>query len=379
MEAKIVVGLHFGDEGKGIVVDNLCKDASNSLIVRFSGGQQCGHTVWKDKDTTHVSASFGAGVLRGKPTYITEDCTMYLNSIGNEIQKLQDLGLSPLLYIHPNALVTTPFDVAFSRLRHHKNGHGSTGMGVGATMHRDLHSGFKLRVVDFFHMDVFNQKLGKILEYYNGRLDEIGVKTKEFLSEWTPEWEEFSDYLKSWKNYFTIKGYEQFLEGYDTLIFEGSQGILLDMEHGIFPNVTYAHTTSKNALELCDAMHLDRSAIQVYYVIRSYLTRHGNGWLPSTDEVTLQHDEHENNQEDEYQGEFQTLELDNSLTAYALKVDSIYAQADIVKNLVITCLDQRLDGDFKPREFVKSLDTKFAAVYTTESRITQGFEKLNVG
>ena len=74
--AKIVVGLAFGDEGKGLTTDYLCAQYPNSLVVRFSGGQQCGHQV-AIGDQRHIHASFASGTLRGLPSYFTEHCCFY--------------------------------------------------------------------------------------------------------------------------------------------------------------------------------------------------------------------------------------------------------------------------------------------------------------
>ena len=68
MKAQIVVGLGFGDEGKGITTDYLCSQNANSLVVRFSGGQQCGHNVCLG-ELSHVHSNFGSGTLRGVPSF----------------------------------------------------------------------------------------------------------------------------------------------------------------------------------------------------------------------------------------------------------------------------------------------------------------------
>ena len=70
---KAVIGAQFGDEGKGLVVDYLCSQVENPLVVRFSGGAQAGHTVWH-KDKTHIFSHFGSGSLRGASTYWSSTC-----------------------------------------------------------------------------------------------------------------------------------------------------------------------------------------------------------------------------------------------------------------------------------------------------------------
>ena len=73
---KIVIGLGYGDEGKGRTVDYLCSQNPNSIVVRFSGGQQAGHTVMTN-GIKHIFSNYGAGTLQGCPTYISEHATIY--------------------------------------------------------------------------------------------------------------------------------------------------------------------------------------------------------------------------------------------------------------------------------------------------------------
>lgn len=117
-----------------------------------------------------------------------------------------------------------------------------------------------------------------------------------------------------------------------TPIFEGAQGILLDRDFGVFPNVTRSNTTSKNALKLYPFK-------EIYYVTRSYLTRHGNGFLPDEKPLKLINNKKETNTGNRYQGKFRTAELNTDLLNYALQCDSHFAKGG-KKNLVVTCMDQ---------------------------------------
>ncbi len=75
MSNRAVIGLGFGDEGKGVVTEYLCsQDPEHTVVVRFSGGQQAGHKVCKG-DTEHIFSNFGSGTLSGCPTYWSEHCT----------------------------------------------------------------------------------------------------------------------------------------------------------------------------------------------------------------------------------------------------------------------------------------------------------------
>src|SRR5574343_932195 len=108
MGIKACIGLGFGDEGKGITVDYLASQSPDSLVVRYSGGQQAGHTVCLN-GIRHVFSNFGSGSLRGLPTYWSEHCTVDPVGIMNELNILTEQGINPILYIDGNAPVTTPY------------------------------------------------------------------------------------------------------------------------------------------------------------------------------------------------------------------------------------------------------------------------------
>ena len=144
--AKIVVGLAFGDEGKGLTTDYLCSQYPNSLVVRFSGGQQCGHQV-AIGDQRHIHASFASGTLRGLPSYFTEHCCFYPVTLLEEYKLLLNKGVKPTLYLHPLCKLTTPFDVLANRISEKQQAHGSCGLGIGKTMQREQ-QGYHLFAID---------------------------------------------------------------------------------------------------------------------------------------------------------------------------------------------------------------------------------------
>ena len=336
----VVLGAQFGDEGKGITTDWLCSRSKNPIVVRFSGGQQAGHTVIYN-DVKHIHSSFGSGTLRGVPTYFTEDTTFYLSNMINELQVLKLKNITPELYLHPLAKATTPYDVAYNKARESFKQHGSCGIGVGATMNRTLNTGYKLYAIDFENPILLNNKLNKIAEYYNKLVaTEDNIFNIAYFRFLISEIDYFNECLE--KIPFKVCGY-QYLKKYEELIFEGSQGILLDMDHGVFPNVTYSNTTSKNAIKICKLLNIGLP--DIYYVTRCYQTRHGYGWMSNENEIKLINNNEEINVFNEWQKNFRIGELDYELIKYAYHVDNIYSEEidSNSKHLVITCLDQRPD------------------------------------
>jgi len=350
-KASIVVGAGFGDEGKGITTDFLCRqDPTGTMVVRFSGGQQAGHAV-KIGDQLHVHSNYGSGTLRGVPSLFSEHCTFYPYTIAKEREKLTERGIpNPLLYIHPLAKLTTPFDVAYGRVRERKLNHGSCGLGVGATMHRFNTTGFKLYAHDLKHKGVLEAKMKNLYHHYWDLLTDQDDRDAFDKEVWA---DDFLAAFARWEELFRIADYA-ILNRYEHLVFEGSQGIMLDAEHGIFPNVTYANTTSRNAFEIiknhCPAV--DQRA--VFYVTRCYQTRHGNGWMSNDKKVELVNNKEEINVTNPWQGAFRTCEFDYDLLNHAISVDRLYSKY-WQNHLVLTCLDQRPDFKFE-RSRVKNIN-----------------------
>jgi adenylosuccinate synthase len=365
--AKIVVGLQYGDEGKGITTDYLCSLAgANKIVVRFSGGQQAAHNVSLNGQT-HIHSNYGSGTLRGIPSYFTEHCTVYPVNMLIEKRVLMEKGVDPVLTIHPLAKLTTPFDVIYNRIIETRNNHGSCGKGIGTTMDRNLNTGYKLHAIDLANKKLLEQKLINIYYYYRNKLEGLNEK-REYNLACKIEQDAFNEAMDELT--FDIKGYD-YLKLFGTIIFEGSQGIMLDMDFGIFPNVTYSNTTSKNALEICEKLGIVDKTI--YYVTRCYQTRHGNGWMSNEGNITLINNENETNSFNEWQKNFRTGEIDYDQLNFALDVDNIYSKG-VDKKLMITCNDQRPDFKFD----YSKLNTEFRSYYKSFSPEAKSFKQQNV-
>ena len=384
MQTNLVVGLGFGDEGKGRVVSSLVSSDPDAIVVRYCGGHQAGHTVVKDRlDTTkpHVFSSFGSGTLHGAPTYWSRFCTFYPWAVRNEFNRLQELGVTPTLYVDALCPVTTNFDVAHNKIREEKVRHGSVGVGIGSTFAR--HEAFyKLYFQDLFNVTVLRAKLDNImLRYYSDTV--------------TLEWEDLRDkflqsaaFIRDCANIHLVQGKKIDFNKYDNVIFEGAQGILLDQDFGFFPNVTRGNTTSKNAVTLLKEFNLPRP--RIYRLTRTYQTRHGNGFMSNEDkEPLLIHTEQETNTTGPWQGPFRKGCLDLDLIRYAVQCDQQFT-GDRLSTLVVTCVDQlgtcfpvtsnqRL-VDFnlnEPEQWQKELrGCRFDSMMVSESRFTEPLLQL---
>lgn len=329
MKNSLAIGLGFGDEGKGHITSYLVSQSRNSLVCRYNGGHQAGHTVYFGGHR-HVFSSFGSGTLQNVGTFWSKFCTLYPIGLKKEYEVLQKIGVHPILVVDPQCLITTPFDIMCNHWLESSNKHGTVGVGFGATIQRQ-EDNFSIFAEDLFNLTVLKTKLKLLQDYYH-----LFYTSDRLL--WDEQYKEFLNAVEYLKTNSVIRlSDSSILKQYD-VVFEGAQGIMLDQKHGFFPYVTRSNTTSKNALELIKENDLDLP--EIYYITRTYQTRHGTGPL-SNESIppTLINNEQETNQNRGWQGEFRTGILDLDLLDYALKVDNLYSQS-LSKNLAVTCTDQ---------------------------------------
>ena len=397
-EAHVVVGLGFGDEGKGLATDWLCGRAlaqgRRPLVVRFNGGHQAGHTVTTAAGQRHVFSNFGAGTLRGVPTYWSRYCTFSPGSVLKEYAALQAAGSPPRLLADARCPVTTPYDVLYNRALETTRGtarHGSCGVGFGATIERHEQTPLRLYAQDLRFPAVFSHKLRQIRTHYRTRiLAETTVDFDQFDHD--AEDRRFTAYAET-ITHLHREGVIQLVNEdnvfgpdapWQTYIFEGAQGILLDMDFGLFPHVTRSHTTSANALALLRRHSAHIAPAEVHYITRAYHTRHGAGPLPHEAPLNLINTVAETNQLNDYQGHFRTGPLSVELLNYALACDATLT-AGLAKHLLITCLDQLPDGllwcwhenrlqKIAPTALPGLLETAFASCRFSRSSSGAGLE-----
>ncbi|WP_299779007.1 adenylosuccinate synthetase [uncultured Formosa sp.] len=360
-KCSIVIDLGFGDAGKGVTTDFLASQhPEKSIVVRFSGGHQIGHTVSTEK-LTHTFSNFGSGTLLGVPTYYSEYTTLFPPAILDEGDFLKTY--QPKLYVHPLAMITTFYDIAYNRAIEKQQNHGSCGLGFGTTIARNKEEVY-LYANDLQFKWVLKQRLQSIKTYYNNKLKSQSKSVQAYYENELNDYKDdyFIDSCLAIQKFYSIASLSDLADTFKYFIFEGSQGILLDTQHGFHPHTTWSYTSSKNAIQLIKSHLKTISEIDIYYVSRCYQTRHGNGPMAETEAVILQNHENEANVTNEFQGVFRTQALDPELLNYALSCDGIHHQ-DLIsnKNLVITCLDQL--PHFSYANLLQKLDTTFNTVY----------------
>jgi adenylosuccinate synthase len=330
MTSQAVIGCGFGDEGKGKTVSFLCTQYPKSLVIRFSGGHQAGHQVFY-QDKKHVFSNFGSGTLQGCPTYWSKFCTIDPVGIMNELNDLVKIKCFPILYIDRECPVTTPFDKRENRDVDEMRGHGSVGVGVGQTYERESDF-YSLLAGDLLDPYVFNEKVKLIKDYY--KIEGLEEEEEDFRVACL----QLANYPYNLPEIKIIKQRNLPWDCFNNIIYEGSQGLMLDQHFGFFPHVTYANTGIKNIIELSKQGYYHLPSLnEIYYVTRAYLTRHGNGPMPNEEFDFKPNNPYEYNSDKTYQGKFRTAPLSLDLLHYAInrnRGDDCYKE-----KLVITCLD----------------------------------------
>lgn len=371
-----VIDLGYGDAGKGITTSYLCStrtsDNYNTVVIRFNGGHQAGHTVVHN-GFRHVFSQFGSGTLQGIPTYISKTCTIYPPSLMREYEYIKEYN--PILFVDPLTMITTPFDIDFNRNREKKLKHGSVGMGFGQTIQRN-EDFYKLYFQDLFFEKVLMEKLWNIGKlYYNINDVDLYVEIEGFLNQCK---------LLTDSIWCQMKNYDHIEKRFSNLFYESAQGILLHQDYGFFPHVTRSKTCTSNIFEQGNS----RGINEVYYVTRCYQTRHGNGFMSSESLlIPLINNEDETNKSHAYQGEFRVGEFDIEMVKYAILCDNHNHSSDTTEhikfNLVITCLDQRPNFDYQSvinelNKFCAKLPNPFSfnSVIGSYSPDSKDFKKL---
>ena len=280
MTARIIVGLQWGDEGKGKIVDYL--SSKTDVVARFQGGHNAGHTieVGGNKVVLHLLPS---GALRPKvECYIGNGVVLSIQHLFEELAILEQQGvqlrerlfvssLCPLLFSCHQLL-----DEAREMQRHGKH-IGTTLRGIGPA-YEDKVARRGLRLSHLIDMDEFARQLRALFEYHNFFL-------KHYYHHTLADVEEELQYIRAQRDdildmmFDVSQRLAQLTAQGKDILYEGAQGSLLDIDHGTYPYVTSSNTIAGNVALGCG---VDTSSIaHVIGVCKAYATRVGEGPFPS--------------------------------------------------------------------------------------------------
>lgn len=351
-EAIIVVGLGYGDEGKGSIVDFLARTKKAGAVVRFSGGAQAGHNVVTPDGRHHTFSQFGSATfLPGVKTHLSRFMVLNPLAMINEEKHLRILEIRDAFQrttIDEKALVTTPFQIAVNRLLEISRGdkrHGSCGIGVGRTVEDyRKHKNKILFVKDLRDSKTTTKKLEFLQNECRGAVSDLVSnlpRTEMIKKEW--EWLEDKTAVEDMAKLFLyfaglikiVSGnyLEELISENNVLIFEGAQGALLDKDYGFYPHITKTDTTFANARELLEESGYG-GKITKLGVFRGYATRHGNGPFLTEDNRLAACFQEQHNQEGVWQGKFKMGWQDLLTLRYAIMMNNG------VDCLAITNMDQ---------------------------------------
>ena len=275
-----VVGAQWGDEGKGKLVDWLSERAD--VVVRFQGGHNAGHTLVIDGVTYKLSL-LPSGIVRpGKLSIIGNGVVIDPWALIAEIEKLTGQGVSVSrnnLRIAGNATLILPLHGELDRIREEAAGAGkigTTGRGIGPA-YEDKVGRRAIRVNDLADLSTLGPKIDRLLTHHNALrrgLGQVEVAASDIfkqLSEIAPKILIYSDAV--WSLLDEVKR-----EG-KRILFEGAQGVLLDIDHGTYPYVTSSNTVAGQAAA---GSGLGPSSIgYVLGIAKAYTTRVGSGPFPT--------------------------------------------------------------------------------------------------
>jgi adenylosuccinate synthase len=279
-----VVGLQWGDEGKGKVVDILAEQCD--IVVRYSGGANAGHTVvvGESKFALHLlpSGSIRPDTICVISNGVVADPEVLVNGIKQLAEK--DISMDDRLLISENVHVVLDYHKKEDQLREESLGKsklGTTIRGIGPCYADKIGRSYAVRMADFRDLNKLKESLDKIVEYKNKvfgavygaepmKADEIFEKCKSYAEKLLPFVADTTEYLHT----AIING--------KSILFEGAQGSLLDLDHGTFPFVTSSNSSS---LGMPAGSGVPSRLVDKFTgVVKAYSTRVGAGPFPTEQE-----------------------------------------------------------------------------------------------
>lgn len=277
MSTLVVVGIQWGDEGKGKLVDFLSHKAH--MIVRFQGGNNAGHTIVIEgqKYILHLIPS---GILnKGKKCIIGNGVVIDPAVFLAEVKKLKDRGIKieNNLFISKTAHLIMPYHIAIEREHEKTKNIGTTGRGIGPA-YTDKISRNGIRVIDLFYPEILLSKINSNLSTINFLLKNLynadPLSAEDIYGLYLSYAKELSEYVAD-----TDILLNDAIDSDANILFEGAQGTLLDIDHGTYPFVTSSNTVTGG---VCTGSGVSPLKInKILGVAKAYTTRVGEGPFPT--------------------------------------------------------------------------------------------------
>ena len=270
---KAVIGLQWGDEGKGKIVDYLSEDFD--LVVRYQGGNNAGHTVIVD-DTTYKLNLIPSGVIRGKICFLGQGVVLDPNHFSNEYDQIKKKINNPKIYLSSNISLILDYHKQLDKINESilntKKKIGTTSKGIGPA-YQDKVGRKSIKLYDLKSKKIIEEKMHSIKKFYDPILESFN-ESKINIEQTIQDLLSFYDVVNE-----LIVDNSQIKKEFKNkkILFEGAQGALLDLDHGSYPFVTSSNTVSSNIV-IGSALQVDYQTVGIF---KAYATRVGNGPFPS--------------------------------------------------------------------------------------------------
>ena len=270
---SLILGLQWGDEGKGKIVDALSKEVH--AVCRFQGGHNAGHTIKVNGHQTvlHLTPS---GILHPNVNcLIGNGVVLSLEALDKEIKGLEEAGISfdKRFFVSSSCALILPSHISIDKVRDKKESIGTTGRGIGPA-YEDKIARRAVRFGDIGNEELLREKIELLVSYHNRLLVELYNEKPHDIEDMIKE-------LLSFKHLYdkyctdTQDLLYQWVKADKPLLFEGAQGTLLDIDHGTYPFVTSSNTTAGG---VSTGLGLGPKYIdKIIGISKAYATRVGEG------------------------------------------------------------------------------------------------------
>ena len=274
-----IVGAQWGDEGKGKITDFFAGESD--YVVRFHGGNNAGHTVMVEGNTFKLHL-IPSGIIYGGPmSIIGNGVVVDPKVLLDEIEYIEGKGINPKLMVSDRAHVIMPYHIELDGALSNHQGDlaaGSTRRGI-APVYADKMFRNGIRIIDLLESDVLMEKLTKGYSFAKGIIEKVLSKRIESsIEEIFDSYCSYGDRLKPYIIDTSVELYNAYKNN-KSILFEGAQGISLDVDHGIYPYTTSSNTAAGHISTGTGVSFRDIG--RIIGVVKAYLSRVGESPLPS--------------------------------------------------------------------------------------------------
>jgi len=277
--ATVVIGAQWGDEGKGKIANLLAQDAD--VVVRYQGGNNAGHTIVIGDETFALSLIPSGVIYPNVTPVIGNGCVVDPAVLLDEMKMLQSRGIDPSkLRLSANAHVIMPYHRKLDSVRERYLGRqqiGTTKRGIGPA-YLDKYGRVGIRVQDLYDPKIFRDKLEAVVKETNKILVKVYNQLPFEAEEIAQEYLGYAAELEPYVDDTALFVWQAIRDG-KTVIFEGAQGVLLDIDHGTYPFVTSSNPTAGGALTGVGIGPKDID--RVLGLTKAYVSRVGTGPFPT--------------------------------------------------------------------------------------------------